>query len=55
MDLTYPAAQQALYAGQSYADYMQSNIAEHVSKGHYSEEWAMSASLGDMLAGNDGE
>ena len=54
-NLTYPAAIQALYAGENYAQYIQENIAGHVAKGHYSQEWAMSATLGDLLSGNDGE
>jgi hypothetical protein len=55
MELTYPAAVQAIYAGHSYAEYVQKTIAEHVSKGHYSEEYAQSATLGEFLAGNDGD
>lgn len=55
LPLTYPAAQQALTIyGRSYAEYIQTNTAEHVAKGHYSEEHAHAASLGSLLAGNDG-
>lgn len=55
MEHTYPAAQQAEAHGQSYADYIQKSTAEHVAKGHYTEEFAMSRSLGDALAGNNGD
>ena len=52
----YPAAVSALeWAGESYGTYIQESISEHVAKGHYTHEYAMACSLGDMLAGNDGE
>jgi hypothetical protein len=53
--LTYPAAQQALYAGQGYADYIQQSMDERMRLGHYSHEYAMSVDLGELLTGNDGD
>lgn len=53
--LTYPAAISAARHGESYAQYIERSTREHVARGHYSHDHAMSATLGDMLRGNDGE
>lgn len=52
----YPAARMAREAyGDRYGAYIQASMSEHVSKGHYSHDYAMSVNLGQILAGNDGE
>ena len=41
-------------AGDRYADYMQKHEEELIEKGHITLEYAMNATLGERLAGNDG-
>lgn len=41
--------------GKSYADYIERATQEHIEKGVYSVEYALTATLGERLAGNDGE
>ena len=38
-----------------YADYIQATIAEHVAKGHYTQEYAEKMTFAELYAGNDGE
>lgn len=52
---TYPVAELFRAENPSYADYLNESIAEHVSKGHYSEEYAQAMNTGELYAGNDGE
>lgn len=41
-------------AGDEYADYIQKHEIELIEKGYITLEYAMSATLGERLAGNDG-
>lgn len=41
-------------AGDSYAEYMQKHEIELIEKGHITLEYALTATLGERLAGNDG-
>lgn len=52
----YAAARVAreLY-GERYSAYIQESIADKVSHGYYSEEFAQSVGLGSLFIGNDGE
>lgn len=38
-----------------YCDYIQENITEHINKGHYTLEHAMSLDTGSLYAGNNGD
>lgn len=51
----YPASVQALAFGEGYADYIERSTQDHVDKGHFTEEYAMRASLSECLTGNDGD
>lgn len=56
MGYKFLASQQAFEMyGKDYADYIERATQEHIDKGVYSLEYALTASLGDRLAGNDGE
>jgi hypothetical protein len=56
MDYKFLASRQAFeLAGKDYADYIERATQEHIDKGVYSLEYALTATLGERLAGNDGE
>jgi hypothetical protein len=50
-ELTFPAAVQALYAGDSYAAYIQQSMAESVAAGRRDGD----ETLGELFIGNDGD
>ena len=55
MDYKFLASQQAFaWKGKEYADYIEESTQEHLDKGHFSLEYALTATLGERLAGNDG-
>lgn len=56
MGYQFLASQQAFEMyGKQYADYIEQSTQEHLDKGHFSLDYALTASLGDRLAGNDGD
>ncbi len=55
MATKYPAAIQAECFGESYSEYIQQKLEEYVTLGIHTEEYAQTANLGDLFAGNDGD
>ena len=47
--------QARIVAGDRYADYIQKHEIELIEKGYITLEYALQATLGERLAGNDGE
>ena len=55
-NLTTVAARQALRAyGEKYAAYIERHTLELIEKGYLTEEVGMTRTLGEALAGNDGD
>lgn len=54
--MSYPVAEllRGMY-GDSYADYLNRSITEHVAKGHYTESYAQAMGTAELFDGNDGD
>jgi hypothetical protein len=52
---TYPAVVAAYRHGRSYGDHIREGIIQHIAKGIHPASYYETATLGDLLAGNDGE